>query len=529
MNRPLALDFGTSNTVVAAWNEATGEAETLFLPGLSMPGSDGAPPLIPSLVYVEDAAVGRCLIGGEVMAAGRDQAGAPRCFAGFKRGLAASVAGFAPRLDGQEVTAGLVGSWFLKRVVEALPEGGELVVTVPVTAFERYLDWLGLIASPPASRRIRVLDESTAAALGYEVPADEAPVLVIDFGGGTLDVSLVRLPPLGAAGTVLQGDGSPPEAAGVATVLGKAGQILGGADLDTWLVDDFLARHGASSQEVAEDLSLLRALAERTKIRLSSHPTADLAYFHAASGRTWRHAYTREEFEDVLEHHDLFARIQGTIDQVLRQAEARGVTRAGIGRVLLVGGSTTIPAVHRTLRQGFPRERVVSHKPFEAVAHGALALARGASLHDHLYHGYGIRHWDERRQRHLYEPIFSPGQPYPSAEPVELVLRASRPGQGMIELIVGEMEPQGPGAAEVVYHEGRLVASPVEPEAPRVVPLNDTPETRTIARLEPPGQPGVDRIKASFEVDAERRLRLTVTDLLTGATLIPHAIVTRLR
>jgi molecular chaperone DnaK (HSP70) len=529
MNQSIALDFGTSNTVAAAWDEAAGKPETLVLPGLSLPALDGAPPLIPSLVYVEDAATGRCLVGGEVVAAGRDLAGDPRCFAGFKRGLAAGVTGFAPRLDGREVTAADAGGWFLGRVLAALPDDAELIVTVPVTAFERYLDWLGHVASHHAARRLRVLDESTAAALGYEVPPDEAPVLVIDFGGGTLDVSLVRLPALGSAGAVVQGAGPPEGSPGVATVLGKAGLVLGGADLDHWLVEDFLSRHHVKAHEVAEDLSLLRALAERTKIRLSSQLTADMAYFHADTGRTWRHTYTREELEDVLERHDLFARIQGTLDQVLRQAEARGISRADIGRVLLVGGSTTIPAVHRTLRQGFPRERVVSHKPFEAVAHGALALVRGTRVEDHLYHGYGIRHWDERRQRHLYEPIFSPGHPYPSSEPVELVLRASRVGQAMIELIVGEMEPQGPGAAEVVFHEGRLVASPVSADAPRVVPLNDTPETRTIARLEPPGQPGVDRIKASFVVDAERRLRLTVTDLQSGETLMANAIVTHLR
>ena len=531
MTRHLALDFGSSNTVVAAWNDATGQPETLSLAGLSLPPLDGAPPLIPSVAFVDDATTGRCRVGAEVQHAGLDVAGDLRLFRGFKRGLAADVQGFVPRLDGVEVCAEAVGRWFLARVLDALPADAvdELVVTVPVTAFERYLDWLGRVAARLPVRRLRVLDESTAAALGYEVPPDEAPVLVIDFGGGTLDVSLVRLPSPSSAGAVLDGAAAPRTAPGVATVLGKAGLVLGGEDLDEWLLEDFLARHQATPGDVREDLSMLRALAERTKIRLSSEPAAELAFFHAATGRTWRHAYTREDLEDVLERPDLVARITGALDQVMRQAEARGISRADIGRVLLVGGTTVIPSIHRTLRQGFPRDRVVSHKPFEAVAHGALALSRGTRVEDHLYHGYGIRYWDERRQCHLYEPIFSPGHAYPTAAPVDLVLRASRAGQAAIELIVGEMEPQGPGAAEVVFHEGRLVASPLAQDAPRVVPLNDAPETRTVARLEPPGSPGVDRIKASFLVDAERRLRLTVVDLQTGTTLVEHAVVTHLR
>lgn len=533
MSLRFALDFGTSNTLVARSSDGAGEPETLRLPGLSEAGLDGAPPLVPTILHVADASVPRLLAGAEVRARGLDVAGDHRYFSGFKRGIVAEVPGFVPRLDGVEVSPPLAGRFFLERVFAALPppasQEEELVVTVPVAAFESYVAWLVPLVERGSGRQIRVLDESTAAALGYAVPDLDAPILVIDFGGGTLDVSLVRLPPGGSAGVRLGRGQAEPGSAGVATVVAKAGLVFGGEDLDHWLVDDFLTHHGTHAGALAEDVPLLKGLAERVKIQLSSSLEADFVFFHADSGRTWRHHYTRDAFEDLLERKDLFARIQGTFDHVLRQAEAQGVFRADIGRVLLVGGTTLIPAVARTLRQGFPRDRVLSHKPFEAVAHGALALAGGGRLADHLFHGYGVRYWDPHTQRHLYEPLFFPGQPYPTGAPVELVLRASRPGQPAIELIVGEMEPGGTSASEVVFDAGRLVANPVMRSEARVVPLNDGPEARTIARLEPPGEPGVDRIRAQFRVDRERRLRLTVEDLKTGETLIADGFVARLR
>jgi molecular chaperone DnaK (HSP70) len=214
---------------------------------------------------------------------------------------------------------------------------------------------------------------------------------------------------------------------------------------------------------------------------------------------------------------------------VLRQAEVKGVRREDITQILLVGGTTLMPSVQRAIRQNFSSDRVKAHAPFEAVAHGALQLTRGLQVEDFLYHGYGIRYWDVRYQRHSYEPIFAPGHVYPTPEPIEIVLRASRPAQPAIELVIGEVEPTSGTASEVVFDGRRLVTTSLEAQGARVVPLNDREDAKTIAKLEPPGYPGVDRIRVLFRVDEQRRLRLTVHDLQTEERLMDDMAVVDLR
>jgi molecular chaperone DnaK (HSP70) len=115
----IAIDFGTSNTVIARWNPVTNSAETLTIPGLSVQQSLN-PPLIPSLVYVEDASQGQVLVGQQVRDRGFDLSSEPRFFRSFKRGIGAEIQGFLPELDGQDITFEQVGQWFLSQVISQL-------------------------------------------------------------------------------------------------------------------------------------------------------------------------------------------------------------------------------------------------------------------------------------------------------------------------------------------------------------------------------------------------------------------------
>lgn len=105
----LAIDFGTCNTVIASWSEAAQAARTVRLDPFSQAPLEGVPPVIPSLLYVEDAVAGQPLVGSQVRDAGLDAAGDRRYFRGFKRAIAAEIQGFAPALDGVEVTPALAG------------------------------------------------------------------------------------------------------------------------------------------------------------------------------------------------------------------------------------------------------------------------------------------------------------------------------------------------------------------------------------------------------------------------------------
>jgi molecular chaperone DnaK (HSP70) len=123
----IAIDFGTSNTVVARWNRATQQPETLSLPGIS-DRSGQNPPLIPSLLYVQEARQGTVVVGQTVRDRALDLTTDPRFFRNFKRGIGSSVQGFLPELDGCSVRFEQVGQWFLTQLVQQLktiePEAG---------------------------------------------------------------------------------------------------------------------------------------------------------------------------------------------------------------------------------------------------------------------------------------------------------------------------------------------------------------------------------------------------------------------
>lgn len=518
-----AIDFGTSNTVVSRWNAVSQTAEVVRLEALSQTLD---PPVIPSLLYVEAAALGQTLAGQTVRDRGLDSA-PQRCFRNFKRGIGTPVQGFMPELDGTTLSFEQVGDWFLTQVIKQLASQEtaleEAIFTVPVDSFDTYRSWLGQLAQGWAIDRIRMVDEPTAAALGYQVDSD-APVLVVDFGGGTLDLAIVQLAqgrtrPLGFIlkwGQKAMANSA--QQASTAKVLAKAGEALGGADIDQWLAEQLC------QQQSVELSPLMLRLAERLKIRLSAATQASESYFDDETFESYEFQLTRQGLEDLLQQQGFFERLETRLDQVLQQGRRQGVAPEDIGAVLLVGGTCQIPAVQAWVKQRFGAERVRCDRPLTAVSTGALQLQQ-VELQDFLYHGYGIRFWDRRQQRHGWHPIINRGQPYPTTEPVELVLGASNPNQPSIELVVGELgETQG--GVEVFFEGNQLVTRAVQSQGQLAQPLNE--KAPGIATLTPPGKPGEDRIQVQFTVDRQRLLRLTVADLLTDETLVDDQVVAQL-
>ncbi|MBN8561775.1 MAG: Hsp70 family protein [Leptolyngbya sp. UWPOB_LEPTO1] len=529
---PYAIDFGTSNTVITRWNAVTQQPETLAIPGISQRLAQN-PSLIPSLLYAENAAQGKVTIGQEVRDRGLDISQDSRFFRNFKRGIGTEVQGFLPELDGQVIRFEQVGEWYLTQIINQLkttdPEIAESIVfTVPVDSFEAYRLWLGQICESLDINQVRMIDEPTAAALGYGF-VDRQTLLVVDFGGGTLDLSIVQTNVNQSAkptGFILKwGQKSFKEQSGqqakTARVIAKAGQNLGGSDLDNWLVDHFVNTQGFTATP------LISRLVERLKIQLSLFTEAQEVFFDDERFESYDLSLTRSQFEQILSDRGFFTKLDESMEQVLQQARRQGLAVSDIDAVLLVGGTVQIPAVQNWVKQYFDERLIRCEKPFEAIAQGALQLSQGIELKDFLYHGYGIRYWDRRQNRHNWHPLIKAGQPYPMENPVELVLGASLESQPSIELIVGEL-----GAETVqteVYFDGdRLVTRNVSSSQTQVQALNDKDGSRSIAELDPPGSPGSDRIKVQFMVDRDRFLRITVEDLLTARTLVEDQAVVQL-
>ncbi len=529
-----AIDFGTSNTVITRWNPATQQPETVSLPGLSLQLSQN-PPLIPSLLYIEDASLGRVVLGQAVRDRGLDLTNDPRFFQSFKRGIGADIQGFLPELEGKIVTFEQVGQWFLQQIIEQLEPSQEtsvesLIVTVPVDSFEAYRHWLSGVCQSLRVEQVRILDEPTAAALGYGI-ADGDVLLVIDFGGGTLDLSLVQLnqeaqsgkKPMGFIlkwGEKLLGESSSQKAK-LARVLAKAGQNLGGSDIDNWLVDYFVETQGLTRSP------LTLRLAERLKIQLSENQSANQVYFNDETLETYELKLDRNTFETILREHQFFEILDDRMAQLLQQGRRAGIEVSDIDAVLLVGGTVQIPAVRNWVKQYFDAGKIRCEKPFEAIAQGALQLSQGIEIQDFLYHSYGIRYWDKRNNCHNWHSIIKAGQAYPMSDPVELILGASIENQPSIELIVGELGAQT-GATEVYFDGDRLITRQLGGGQTAVQPLNDRDGARNIAQLTPAGTPGSDRIKIQFWVDSQRSLRITVEDLLTNQLLLQNQLVAQL-
>lgn len=529
---PYAIDFGTSNTVITRWNAVTQQPETLAIPGISQRLAQN-PSLIPSLLYAENAAQGKVTIGQEVRDRGLDISQDSRFFRNFKRGIGTEVQGFLPELDGQVIRFEQVGEWYLTQIINQLkttdPEIAESIVfTVPVDSFEAYRLWLGQICESLDINQVRMIDEPTAAALGYGF-VDRQTLLVVDFGGGTLDLSIVQTNVNQSSkptGFILKwGQKSFKEQLGqqakTARVIAKAGQNLGGSDLDNWLVDHFVNTQGFTATP------LISRLAERLKIQLSLSTEAQEVFFDDERFESYDLSLTRSQFEQILSDRGFFTKLDESMEQLLQQARRQGLAASDIDAVLLVGGTVQIPAVQNWVKQYFDERLIRCEKPFEAIAQGALQLSQGIELKDFLYHGYGIRYWDRRQNRHNWHPLIKAGQPYPMENPVELVLGASLESQPSIELVVGEL-----GAETVqteVYFDGdRLVTRNVSSSQTQVQALNDKDGSRSIAELDPPGSPGSDRIKVQFMVDRDRFLRITVEDLLTARTLVEDQAVVQL-
>lgn len=532
MGQKLAIDFGTTNSVIARWVDDSDDAAIIAVNPISDITVPDRPPIVPSLIYVDDAVNGQFTVGQAVRDAGKNIQKDNRLFRNFKRGIVATPAPEPRDIDGQKFADRDAGGNFVKQIIQALPyhddEIEQLVLTAPVAAFEGYLAWLNQVIDEIAPEKIRVVDESTAAALGYAVTEPGAVVLVFDFGGGTLDLSLVQLPEhqkkTGGFLKKLVSSGNAAKQA--ARVIAKAGRIIGGSDIDQWILQHVLKETGTTIKDLGSDYTPLLTECEIAKIALSIEESADISF--EANGEMQTFTLTREALENLLEENDFYTALRRVVDKVMHVARQRGIFKEDIHYVLMVGGTSLMPSVQRTLGQYFTDMAVRADKPFTAVAEGALQLAAGYGLEDYLVHSYGLRYLDTDTGQHDWDEIISMGSAYPINKPIEVLLSASKDGQDSVEFVIGEIDTDAVSMIEVKYEDGQAVfVADASGSEQRISPMNSEEVLGYLAKLDPPGKAGETRIKVDFTVDDRRRLRMSVFDLATNKLLIEdRALVT---
>ena len=208
----------------------------------------------------------------------------------------------------------------------------------------------------------RIINEPTAAALAYGIDKEtDQKVMVYDLGGGTFDVSIIEM-----------GDG-------VQEVLATAGNNrLGGDDFDKrimdWIVDGFKKDNGIDLSADKMAMQRVKEAAEKAKIDLSGMTTADINLpfitVDATGPKHYEATLTRAKFNEITA--DL---VEGTMGPVRQALSDSGLTASQLDKVLLVGGSTRIPAVQEAIKNFLGKEPFKGINPDECVAVGAALQA----------------------------------------------------------------------------------------------------------------------------------------------------------
>jgi molecular chaperone DnaK len=273
---------------------------------------------------------------------------------------------YSPRMN-KEFAPEEISAMVLRKLVEDASRYLGQPVTQAVITVPAYFNDSQRQATKDAGRIaglevLRIINEPTAASLAYGLDKrNNETILVFDLGGGTFDVSILEV-----------GDG-------VFEVKATSGDTqLGGDDFDKkivdWMAEEFKRMEGIDLRQDRQALQRLTEAAEKAKIELSSvsETTINLPFITATADgpKHLELKLSRAQFEHLCA--DLLERCKGPVEQALRDAK---LTMADINEVVLVGGSTRIPAVQRLVKELLGKEPNQTVNPDEVVAVGAAIQA----------------------------------------------------------------------------------------------------------------------------------------------------------
>ena len=346
MSKIIGIDLGTTNSCVAVMEGGN---------AVVIPNTEGAR-TTPSVVGFTKT--GERLVGQ--VAKRQAVTNADRTVSSIKRHMGSE---YKVKIDDKEFTPQQISAMILQKLkADAEAYIGEPVTEAVITVPAYFTDAqrqatkdAGQIAGLNVRR---IINEPTAAALSYGIDKeDDQKIMVYDLGGGTFDVSIIEM-----------GDG-------VQQVLATAGNNrLGGDDFDqriiNWMVENFKAEQGIDLTGDKMAMQRLKEAAEKAKIELSSTPTStiNLPYITAdATGpKHLEMTLTQAKFNELTS--DLVQSTMGPVKQALSDS---GLKPSDLNKVLMVGGSSRIPAVQEAVKNFIGKDPFKGINPDECVALGA--------------------------------------------------------------------------------------------------------------------------------------------------------------
>ncbi len=350
MAKTIGIDLGTTNSVVAVME---GGKPTVIA---NAEGSRTTPSI------VGFSKTGERLVGQ--LAKRQAIVNPDKTIASIKRHMGDN---YKVNIDGKDYTPQEISSMILRKLADdASAYLGEKVTSAVITV-PAYFNDAQRQATKDAGKIagldvLRIVNEPTAAALAYGLEKEKAEkVLVFDLGGGTFDVSVLEI-----------GDG-------VHEVLSTSGDThLGGDDFDqkvmNWICEEFKKQEGIDLTGDKQAMQRVKEAAEKAKCELSSVFETNINLpFITADANGPKHLdlnLTRAKFEELS--YDLLERCKKPVEQAIQDA---GISKSEINEVVLVGGSSRIPAVQKLVKDYTGKEPNQSVNPDEVVAVGAAVQA----------------------------------------------------------------------------------------------------------------------------------------------------------
>ncbi len=362
---------------------------------------------------------------------------------------------------------------------------GKAVITVPA-----YFNDSQRFATKKAGEMagldvLRVINEPTAAALAYGLRdgVQDQKILVYDLGGGTFDVSILKIKH------------------GVFEVLATCGDTeLGGDDFDRKIVDyllsEFKEAEGTDLSENVEAMQRIKEAAERCKVDLSSLMTANVDLPYISENKRLDMEVSREQFEAMTEE-----LVNKTISIMEKSLKDAGLSPQDIDEVILVGGSTRIPAVAKRVEDFMEKSPLQSINPDEVVAMGAAVQA--GILGNEYLKSSGNQQVDGGNLVLLDVTSLTLGFETVGDTTAFIIPRNTTIPTRNSKVFTTHYDNQ-----EVV--RGKILQGE-EQEASKNVALGTI-----ILENIPPSLKGVPRIEVTFDIDANGIINATARDLATG-------------